>query len=78
MLNHADFLRYNKGAMINVGYLYTKDKFDYIDIHDIDTLPLNEDLPFDYPTDGVFHMFAPWLTSTHNYVGFILLGKIFF
>lgn len=69
MLNHADFLRFNKGAMINVGYLYVKDKFDYVDIHDIDILPTDDNLPFDYPIDGVFQLFAPWLSlTTHQYV----------
>lgn len=66
--NHLGNLRFNKGAMINAGYLYEKDKFDYLVVHDIDTLPLNPKLSYEYPPEGnVFHVSAPWLHPNKEY-----------
>jgi len=68
-------LRFNKATLFNVGYLYTKSKFDYIALHDIDLLPLNQNLSYDYPTNGVLHMAPAELLPAHNksLVGGILL-----
>lgn len=68
VVNHLGNLRFNKGAMLNIGYLYEKEKFDYLVIHDIDTLPLNPNLCYDYPAEGnVFHVSAPWLHPNEVY-----------
>lgn len=61
IVNQTDRFRFNRAALMNVGFLYVKDKFDYIVTHDIDMLPLNQNLSYEYPIDGVFHVMAPWL-----------------
>lgn len=68
VVNHVGNLRFNKGAMINAGYLYERDKFDYLVVHDIDTLPLNPKLSYHYPKEGsVLHVSAPWLHPKDDY-----------
>lgn len=47
-------------------------KFDYIAMHDVDLLPLNPNLPYNYPGDGsVMHVAAPGLHPKYNYPSFI-------
>jgi len=44
----------------------------------VDLLPLNKNLPYDYPQDGPFHVAAPGLHPKYNYptfIGGILLLK---
>ncbi|CRK90021.1 CLUMA_CG003746, isoform A [Clunio marinus] len=78
IINQIDRFRFNRASLINVGFLYTKENFDYIAMHDVDLLPLNENLKYDYPIDGPFHIAAPGLHPKYNYptfIGGILLLK---
>lgn len=78
IINQVDRFRFNRASLINVGFLYTKNKFDYLVIHDIDLLPLNKNLSYYYPIDGVLHISAPWLHPLdlyENYLGGILIVK---
>lgn len=59
VINQADKYRFNKGALLNIGFLYAKEKFDYLVIHDIDLLPANKNLSYEYPIDGVRHGISP-------------------
>jgi xylosylprotein 4-beta-galactosyltransferase len=61
IVNQKDEWRFNRGALINVGYLYSKDKFDYLAQHDIDYLPLNPKLSYKHPGDAVLHMVPYYL-----------------
>lgn len=61
VINQADRFRFNRASLINVGYLYTKDHYDYIAMHDVDLLPMNANLRYDYPSDGPHHVAAPGL-----------------
>jgi hypothetical protein len=56
VINQVDDLRFNRGALLNVGFLYTENAFDYCVHHDVDLLPLNPKLSYDYPAEGVFHI----------------------
>jgi hypothetical protein len=56
MVHQEDLLRFNRAGLINVGFLYTRDKFDYTVQHDIDLLPLNPKLSYEFPGDCVFHV----------------------
>lgn len=57
MVHQEDLLRFNRAALLNIGYLYTKDKFDYTVQHDVDLLPLNPKLSYEYPKpNSVFHV----------------------
>lgn len=76
VLNQVDSYRFNRASLINVGYLYTKNHYDYIAMHDVDLLPLNNNLSYSYPTHQPFHVAAPNLHPRYHYdkfVGGILL-----
>lgn len=78
VLNQVDRYRFNRASLINVGFLYTKLHYDYIAMHDVDLLPLNSNLRYDYPKDGPFHVAAPEIHPKYHYktfVGGILLVK---
>lgn len=76
VLNQAGPYRFNKGALMNVGFLYTKDKYDYLVIHDIDFLPLNKDLSYDSPGSGVYNILAPWFHPDKRYVCLTILNVL--
>jgi hypothetical protein len=63
-LNLNDF---DVGNLINVGYLYTKDKFDYTVQHDVDLLALNPKLSYEFPSDCVFHVMNSFFHPEKNY-----------
>lgn len=61
-INQMDLYRFNRASLINVGFLYIKDKFDYMVTHDGDLLPLNQKLLYEYPPEGfVYHVAANYL-----------------
>ena len=48
-------------------------------MHDVDLLPLNEDLSYEFPRRGPFHVAAPGLHPRYDYptfLGAILLMKV--
>lgn len=62
--------------MINVGYLESGNDSDYLAMHDVDLLPLNDALDYGFPEDGPFHVASPELHPLYHYktyVGGILL-----
>lgn len=78
ILNQIDRYRFNRASLINVGFLYTKNIYDYIAMHDVDLLPLNENLKYNYPNNGPYHVSSPQYHPKYHYktfVGGILLIK---
>lgn len=76
----VDKYRFNRASLINVGFLYVENKYDYIAMHDVDLLPLNDELHYSYPEKGPFHVSSPELHPRYHYstfVGGILLIKRF-
>lgn len=63
--------RFNRGSLINVGVLESQNDCDYIAMHDVDLLPLNDDLDYSFPEDGPFHVSAPDLHPLYHYHSFI-------
>lgn len=78
VIQQKDSNRFNRASLINVGFLQTKDDYDYIAMHDVDLLPLNDNLKYDYPENGPYHISSP---DTHpryyykTFIGGILLIK---
>jgi xylosylprotein 4-beta-galactosyltransferase len=68
VVNQIDRFRFNRASLINVGFLVSKEEFDYLAMHDVDLLPLNKNLKYDYPENGPFHIAAPGLHPKYNYV----------
>ncbi|XP_034837163.1 beta-1,4-galactosyltransferase 7 [Maniola hyperantus] len=71
IIQQKDTNRFNRASLINVGFLYTKQNYDYIAMHDVDLLPMNNDLKYDYPKDGVFHVSSPQTHPKYHYSTFI-------
>uniref|UniRef100_H2ZSX3 Beta-1,4-galactosyltransferase n=1 Tax=Latimeria chalumnae TaxID=7897 RepID=H2ZSX3_LATCH len=76
VINQVDHYRFNRASLINVGFVESGNDTDYIAMHDVDLLPLNEELDYGYPEQGPFHVAAPELHPLYHYktyVGGILL-----
>ncbi|XP_064885623.1 beta-1,4-galactosyltransferase 7 [Columba livia] len=76
ILNQVDHFRFNRASLINVGFLESGNDTDYIAMHDVDLLPLNEQLDYSFPEAGPFHVASPELHPLYHYktyVGGILL-----
>lgn len=81
VLNQVDSYRFNRASLINVGFIFVKHDYDYIAMHDVDLLPLNSNIRYDYPDKSPFHVAAPELHPKYHYptfVGGILLVKRYF
>lgn len=78
VIQQADSNRFNRASLINVGFLYTKKDYDYIVMHDVDLLPLNDNLKYGYPAFGPIHISSPETHPKYHYstfIGGILLVK---
>lgn len=59
-----------------MGHLESGNDTDYLAMHDVDLLPLNDALDYGFPEDGPFHVASPELHPLYHYktyVGGILL-----
>ncbi|XP_029816042.1 beta-1,4-galactosyltransferase 7 [Manacus vitellinus] len=79
ILNQVDHFRFNRASLINVGFLESGNDTDYIAMHDVDLLPLNEHLDYSFPETGPFHVASPELHPLYHYTtyvgGILLLTK---
>ncbi|EDW51124.1 beta1,4-galactosyltransferase 7 [Drosophila sechellia] len=79
VLNQVDRFRFNRASLINVGFQFASDVYDYIAMHDVDLLPLNDNLHYEYPSSlGPLHIAGPKLHPKYhydNFVGGILLVR---
>lgn len=71
VLNQMDRFRFNRASLINVGFLQTEKTFDYIAMHDVDLLPMNDQLSYAYPSAGPHHISSPELHPRYHYLTFI-------
>lgn len=71
ILNQNDKYRFNRASLINVGFLYTKNEFDYIAMHDVDLLPLNNNLKYEFPKEGPLHIASPDFHPKYHYATFV-------
>lgn len=78
VVQQKDSNRFNRASLINVGFLQTRNNFEYMAMHDVDLLPLNDNLKYEYPEAGPYHISSP---DTHpryyykTFIGGILLIK---
>ena len=77
VIHETDTLRFNRAALLNIGFMYIRDKFDYIALHDVDLLPLNPKLSYGYPQKGVFQVaeksLHPFMRNTEVFLGAITI-----
>ncbi|CAG9856201.1 unnamed protein product [Phyllotreta striolata] len=70
VLNQIDRYRFNRASLLNAGFTEIKSNYDYIAMHDVDLLPLNPNLSYEYPVQPV-HIAAPSLHPRYHYEKFI-------
>lgn len=62
-----------------MGFLESSNSTDYIAMHDVDLLPLSEELDYGFPEAGPFHVASPELHPLYHYKtyvgGILLLSK---
>ncbi|CAG7820175.1 unnamed protein product [Allacma fusca] len=72
IVNQVDKYRFNRAALINVGFKYAKNQSTYMVMHDVDLLPLNRNLSYKKPGKAhVMHVAAPGLHPKYDYPTFI-------
>lgn len=73
IMNQIDIYRFNRASLINVGYHESLSLgCDYLSMHDIDLLPLNPNLDYDYTSPGtVYHVAAPQYHPKYHYEKFL-------
>ncbi|KAK3921110.1 Beta-1,4-galactosyltransferase 7 [Frankliniella fusca] len=72
ILNQIDNYRFNRASLINVGFLKSQAECDYIAMHDVDLLPINQELSYQYPKKrGPFHIASPELHPRYHYTTFV-------
>jgi xylosylprotein 4-beta-galactosyltransferase len=76
VVNQVDSLRFNRASLINVGFLISMLESDYMVMHDVDLLPLNDQLDYSFPEKGPFHISASGLHPEYNFSTFIGIYKI--
>lgn len=64
-------LRFNRAALLNIGFLLSRNECDYLVMHDIDLLPLNDALLYQYPASGPLHVSSPALHPLYHYKTFV-------
>ena len=72
VMNQVDNYRFNRASLINVGFLISENNgCDYIAIHDVDLLPMSDEIKYYYPQSGLMHLTAPGLHPKYNYPTFL-------
>ena len=69
--NQADDWRFNRAALINVGFKESSKSCDYIAMHDVDLLPKDPKLLYSFPEEGPLHIASPELHPKYDYPTFI-------
>lgn len=71
IINQVDNLRFNRASLLNVGFLESGVDCDYVAMHDVDLLPVNTALIYQFPDEGPYHVAAPHLHPRYHYPTFI-------
>ena len=67
-LLQVDSYRFNRASLLNAGFLLSEleridtsasGNCDYIALHDVDLVPVNDQLSYTYPAKGRLHVSAP-------------------
>jgi len=71
VVNQADQWRFNRAALINVGFKESSRACDYVAMHDVDLLPKDPALLYSFPSLGPLHLSSPDLHPKYDYPTFI-------
>lgn len=67
IINQSTRYRFNRGALINIGFTLARNRSDYIAMHDVDLIPLNANLSYAFPEKGPYHLSSPEYHPQYNY-----------
>ncbi|KAI6650581.1 Beta-1,4-galactosyltransferase 7-like [Oopsacas minuta] len=67
ILNQVDNHRFNRGLLLNLGFILTSNSNEYICLHDVDLLPLNHNISYRFPLSGPSHLTSPDLHPQYHY-----------
>lgn len=70
-ITDIEYIRFNRAMLLNVGYVLTNETCDYLVMHDVDLLPLNDNLKYGYPANGPLHIASPELHPLYHYKKFV-------
>ncbi|KAL1137946.1 hypothetical protein AAG570_009641 [Ranatra chinensis] len=73
VINQVDQYRFNRASLINAGFqVAVREGCDYVAMHDVDLLPLNPELSYDYPAEGsLHHLASPEFHPKYHYPTFV-------
>lgn len=71
VINQVDQHRFNRASLLNIGFLLSRPDCDYIAMHDVDLLPMNDNLSYAYPAKGPFHVSGPDIHPLYHYKTFV-------
>lgn len=71
VINQVDKYRFNRGMLINVGFILSSNQSTYMAMHDVDLLPINLQLSYRFPSKSPFHISAPNLHPKYHYEKFV-------
>ena len=63
--------RFNRASLLNIGFLLSRNECDYMVMHDIDLLPVNDHLKYEFPSKGPYHVSSPELHPLYHYKTFV-------
>ena len=68
---HFVLSRFNRASLLNIGFVLSRNECDYMVMHDIDLLPMNDQLKYRYPSEGPRHISSPELHPLYHYKKFV-------
>lgn len=72
IIHQVDKHRFNRAALINIGFIESRSLVDYIVMHDIDLLPLNlVEMSYRYPENGPVHLASPEYHPIYHYATYV-------
>ncbi|XP_012261559.2 beta-1,4-galactosyltransferase 7 [Athalia rosae] len=71
IINQVDNYRFNRASLINAGFSEVQKDYDYIAMHDVDLLPMNNQLLYRYPAKEPHHIASPELHPRYHYPTFV-------
>jgi len=74
VINQVDNFRFNRASLLNAGFLESQkhsDPCDYVALHDVDLVPKNTRIKYEYPESGPLHLAAPGLHPKYDYPDFL-------
>eukprot|EP00096_Caligus_rogercresseyi_P012282 TRINITY_DN5097_c0_g1_i1.p1 TRINITY_DN5097_c0_g1~~TRINITY_DN5097_c0_g1_i1.p1 ORF type:complete len:309 (-),score=72.35 TRINITY_DN5097_c0_g1_i1:1033-1959(-) len=70
VVHQTDTWRFNRASLLNAGFLESPRDCDYFALHDVDLIPLNSHIHYEYPGQGPLHLTAPGLHPKYDYASF--------